>query len=164
MWISAVWVTCIVIHTIYKLPLWVCLVYYISYCLLGQAWANPTLIMTMAPMRGIMVCIYLCIIYSAFVAPWFPTLKCFMFSNILACSCLWFASATEQQNDWSYSCLPWRLSTKAGRWMCKHIVKTDSAYCRQWSCSCHATSQCACVNQNDDRWAYCTVVLWHSYQ
>ena len=31
-------------------------------------------------------------------------------------------------------------------------------------CRCLATCQRACVNQNDDWWAYCTAVLWHSYR
>ena len=48
-----------------------------------------------------------------FVAPWFPrpayALKCSVYSGILMCSCAWFTTecrtATERQDDWSYSCL-----------------------------------------------------------
>ena len=59
--------------------------------------------------------IYLCIIYPAFVAPWFPrsvyVLKCSVYSSILTCSRAWFTTALSK-DDWSYSCLLWRLSTK----------------------------------------------------
>ena len=69
--------------------------------LLGRVRANPTLIMTTAPMRGIMVSIYVsislsiyvCVIYPAFVAPWSPrsvyALKCsghvFRYIDVLMC-------------------------------------------------------------------------------
>ena len=44
--------------------------------------------------------------------------------------------------------LPWRLSTKTGSWMRRHMVETASAYWDSaWSCSCPATCQHACVNQ-----------------
>ena len=90
--------------------------------LLGWAWASPTLIMTTAPVRGIMVCqIYVCIIYPAFVAPWFPrsvyALKYSVYFSILTCSRAWFTTAL----DWTARTLdptrylPWRLSTKTGR-------------------------------------------------
>ena len=62
-------------------------------CLLGRAWASPTLIMTTAPACGIMLSIYVSIyvsFYPAFVAPWFLrsvyALKCSMYSSILTCS------------------------------------------------------------------------------
>ena len=78
--------------------------------LLGQAWASPTLIMTTAPVRWIIVCtlylctvaIYDCIIYSAFVAPWFLRLytnKYFVYSSILTCSHAWLTTAFNQQRQ-----------------------------------------------------------------
>ena len=54
---------------------------------LGWAWASPTLIITTALARGIIVSEYLCIIYPMFVAPWFPrsmyALKCSMYFSII---------------------------------------------------------------------------------
>ena len=74
---------------------------------------------------------YLCIIYPAFVAPWFPRsvygLKFSVYSGILTCSRAWFTTLctrlwTNSKNDWSYSLLMsqtllWRLLMKTGRWM-----------------------------------------------
>ena len=60
-------------------------------------------------------------------------------------------------------CLPWRLSTKTGRWMHRHMAYTDSV---NWDsgavAACPATCQRACVNQKRPmRLLYCC--LWRSY-
>ena len=103
--------------------------------------------MTTSPARGIMVSI----IYPAFVAPWFPrsvyALKYSVYSSRLACSRAWFTTALSKA-DWSYSCLLWRLSTKTGRWIHRHMVWTDSACWDSGAdCRCPATCHRACVNQ-----------------
>ena len=68
-----------------------------------------------------------------------------------------------QLNDWSYSCLPWRLSTKTGRWMHRHMVQNGLSLLRQWSCSCPATCQRACVNQKQPMsLLYCCFVMFIS--
>ena len=124
--------------------------------------------------NGMYLCIYLsiylCIIYPAFVAPWFLrsvyALKCSMYSGILMCSCVWFTTACTQLNsedDWSSSCLPWRLLMKTVRWMRRHYGIDRLSLLRQWSCSCPATCQRACVNQ---KWLmsllYCCFVTFIS--
>ena len=102
-------------------------------------------------MVSMSVSIYLSIIYPVFVTPWFPrsmyTLKCSMYSGILTCSCAWFTTAL----DWTARMTaalslfqPWRLSTKTGRWMCRHMVQIDSAYRDSGAV---AGRQLACLNQ-----------------
>ena len=56
--------------------------------------------------------IYVCIIYPAFVAPWFPrsvyALKCSVYSqyiDVLTCV-IYNYTRLNSKDDWSYSCLP----------------------------------------------------------
>jgi len=47
--------------------------------------------------------------------------------RVLTCV-IYNCTPLNSNDNWSYSCLPWRLSTKTGRWMRRHIVQIDSAY------------------------------------
>ena len=103
--------------------------------------------------------IYVCIIYPAFVAPRFPR-----FVYVLKFSVYWHAWFTTEQ-QWSYSCLPWRLSTKTGRWMRRHMVQTHhSAY---WDSGAVAARQLAghlCdESKTTDELTVFTAVLWRLY-
>ena len=51
----------------------------------------------------------------------------------------------------------------AGRWMCRHMVETDSAY---WNGEAVAAWQLANAPLwiKNDQWAYCPTVLWRSYR
>ena len=57
--------------------------------------------------------------------------------NVLCITVYWRAHVCDLQLhalNWTVRpmgatcCLPWTLSTKTGRWMCRHMVYTDSAY------------------------------------
>ena len=119
---------------------------------------SPTLIMTTAPMRGVMVSMSVSftphLLHPGSWDPCFPwNKKCI--SVLLIYSHVWCTS-----EQWTYSCLPWRLSTiaKTGRWMCdtwyKRIQPTETvpgavaarqlAYALVWI--------------KNDWWAYCTDV------
>ena len=119
---------------------------------LGRAWTSPTLIMTTSPAHGIMVCTYVsmsvCIIYPAFVAPWFLrsvySLKCSMYSVY------WLAHMCDLQLhalNWTARTIgATRACREDYRWRqvgeCADIWYKHINLLRQWSCSCPATCQC----------------------
>ena len=123
--------------------------------------------MTTAPARGIIVCIYLsvtpCLLHPGSrgqCTPW----------NAPCIPVCWHAHmcdlqlhSTEQQG-W----LELLVSAMKIRWMRRHNYYSINGFSllRQWTCSCQATCQCACqpVWITNDRWAYCTAVLWCSYR
>ena len=63
-------------------------------------------------------CVYLCIIYPAFVAPWFLrsmyTLKCFVYSGTLTCSRAWVTTAL-----YSRSMLNWTARKTGATCVCR---------------------------------------------
>ena len=136
-----------------------------------------------SPACGIMVCIYVSMYLSIYLAIYVSfTLRfshpgsqricvrpemfhVFWYMDDL-CSHVWFKTACTQlnsKNNWSFSCLRWRLSMKTGRWKRRHMVEMDSAY---WDSGAVAVQQLAnaLVWIKNDWWAYCTAVLWRSYR
>ena len=90
----------------------------------GWAWVSPTLIMTTAPAGGIMVCLYHLPNICRTLVPKIrvrPEILC-VFRYIVMLTYVIYMYNCTQQEDWSYSCLSWRLSMKTGRWMCRHMV------------------------------------------
>ena len=105
--------------------------------------------MTMAPACGIMVCQYLCIIYPAFVAPWFPRSV-----YALKCSVYWCAHmrylqlhSNEQQRWLELLVSAMKIIDKEDRYvnMQRHGIHGFSLLRHwKWSCSCLSTCQHAC--------------------
>ena len=113
--------------------------------------------------NGMYLCIYLsiyvhvCIIYPAFVAPWFPrsmyALKYSMYSGISTCSHAWFTIAldwTARTTGATRVCHQRRqLSMKTGQVNARqtHGINRFSLL-RQWSCSCLANfPTCLCESK-----------------
>ena len=153
--------------------------------LLGRAWASPTLIMTMAPLRGIMVSIhvsfYVCMYVSIYLSIYLclyhlprvcrtlvpeirvctEMLHVFQYIDVLTCviyNCMhWTAGATRVCRE-DYR---WR---QVGECAQTHGINGYSLL-RQWSSGCLETCQCACVCESKTtNWAYCTAILRHSYR
>ena len=138
-----------------------------------------TLIMTTAPTRGTMVSMYLsiylsiysyvCIIYSAFVTPWFPrsvyVLKCSVYSGILMCSHHGLQQhSTEQQGRLELLIVYHEDYRRRQVGECVDTwYKYGFSLLRQWSCSCPAACQHASVNQKQSMsLLYCCFVTFIS--
>ena len=101
---------------------------------IGVSLSEPHITHDSLPTRRIMVCIYLCLYHL-------PCVCCTIVPEIsvhseMLCVCWYievliyviYSTRLNSKDDWSYSCLPWRLSTKTGRWMCRHMAWMDSVY------------------------------------
>ena len=155
--------------------------------LLGWAWASPTLIVTMAPARWIMVCLHVSFILCLFhpgsrdpCTPW----------NTPCIHVYWHARV----HDLQLHALNWTARTIGATWVFRKNYRrrqvgecTDTWYKQiqsaetvDWSCNYSATCRCGtCVNQKrlmdwlyccfapmwirNDQWVDCTAVLWRSY-
>ena len=108
--------------------------------------------------------ISVCIIYPAFVTPWFLrsmyALKCSTYSGTLTCSRAWFTTPSTALNCKNY---------KRFRQVNAQIDGVNgSSLLRHWqqSCSCPETCQCDSVTQKWPAMGCQTVllnVLWRSY-
>ena len=125
--------------------------------------------MTTVPARGIMVSMSVSFtphllhpgsrdLCTPWNAPCIPVYRCTHVRDLQLHALDWTARKTGGTHS-----LPWRLSTKTGRWMHRHMVYTDSAY---WDSGAVAARQLANapVWIKNDWWAYCTAVLWRSYR
>ena len=103
-------------------------VHYLSDIIIG---ASLTLIMIMAPTHGIMESTCLSVfIYASFTSQlshpgsWNPCMpwnaSCILVYWHVHLHDLQLHTWLNNKDDWGYSCLPWRLSTKTGRWMRSH--------------------------------------------
>ena len=80
---------------------------------------------------------------------------------LLTCSRAWFTTALLELLVWltDFLTLLWRLSTKTGRWACRHMVSTDSAC---WDRGAVVARQLANAPSGirSNRRADCTAVLY----
>ena len=111
---------------------------------------------------------YLCIIYPAFVASWFPrsvyTLKYSIYFSILTCSHAWFTTAldgTARTLDLLIACREDYRQRQVGEsWMRRHM-EIDSAY---WDSEAVAARQCTCVILNQKQlMSLLYYACWRSY-
>ena len=126
-------------------------------------WA-PTLIMTMASARDIMLSIYLSIFLFMYRLPrvcrtLVPEIRVRLemlcvIRYIDMLTCIYNCTQLNSKDNWSYSCLLSRLCTDTwyNHWF---------SLLKQWICSCPATCQHMPLWIKNNR---CTAVLWRSYR
>lgn len=122
-----------------------------------QHWCMQTI-----HVQGIIVSDYLCVVYPVFVAHVFPiyVLKWSVYPGILImlyvqdCHLKWARTARTKAT----LCLMWRLLTKTGTWMRRHMGINGLSLLRQRGCSGLATSHSTCVNWLIDWLYYCFVM------
>ena len=97
---------------------------------LGRAWASPALNVTTAFTCELMIPIYLSIILPRVCRTLVPEIcactswnaPCILVYWHALYNCMHSTAVLNSKDDWNYSCLPWFLSMKTGRWMRRHMV------------------------------------------
>ena len=130
----------------------------LSLLLLGKAWASPISIITMGPAWYLQY-----VPFTPYLShPGSQDLPTAWNACILVYWCVlrvW--RTTAKPPDARNHCLPWRLSTKTGRQMCRHIGQTDWAY---WGSRAVVAPQNTTMpvwneSQMTDDYTHCTDVL-----